>query len=162
MLLAVSRVECIVISSNFAVQAQHHRNPSVSIQNAIMLSLSRIHFGKTHYEVRKLGEGAFGESYLAINMTDADQIRARLYKTDRSRMYDELRRQLVAVKFSLEKDNPENDGVGIENEIGVLTEAIPPEDHPRIIKLHQCFDDGDIAWLTTKYMTGGDSVSYTH
>lgn len=116
------------------------------------IRMSHEHFANTHYEVKVLGEGQWGTSYLAMSKSAADEIRARLYSTDKGRMYAELRSKLLAVKFSKK-------GVQLENEIQNLTQALPAK-HTRIVETFGAHNDGHVKWLKTRYMTGGDLARF--
>ncbi|KAI6964179.1 hypothetical protein KC335_g12075, partial [Hortaea werneckii] len=95
-----------------------------------MPSSSRIHFSKTHYEVRKLGAGAFADVHL------------------------------VAVKFSQPQECYANRAEEqLRNEIHVLTQVLP-EKHERIVEALGSHSTSSIKWLTTPYLSGGDVETF--
>ncbi|GAB1731277.1 hypothetical protein NU195Hw_g4246t1 [Hortaea werneckii] len=125
-----------------------------------MPSSSQIHFSKTHYEVRKLGAGAFADVYVAIPKSTADKIRLRKKSTNPTTVYDSLRRHLVAVKFSQPQECYANRAEEqLRNEIHVLTQVLP-EKHERIVEVLGSHSTSSIKWLTTPYLSGGDVETF--
>ncbi|TKA23402.1 hypothetical protein B0A50_07278 [Salinomyces thailandicus] len=112
---------------------------------------SRTVFNETHYEVKKLGEGAYADVYLSISRSDANRIRAKYEKTDRPQMYKALRQQLVAVKIA--KLIWDDDSLATE--IHVLTNLLPGK-HERIIDAVGSMSERPVQWLKTPYISGGD------
>ncbi|KAI7471975.1 hypothetical protein KC351_g11877 [Hortaea werneckii] len=125
-----------------------------------MPSSSRIHFSKTHYEVRKLGAGAFADVYVAVPKSTANKIRSRGKGTDLTTLYDSLRRHLVAVKFSQPQECYANRAEEqLRNEIHVLTQVLP-EKHERIVEALGSHSTSSIKWLTNPYLSGGDVETF--
>lgn len=139
------------------------RQPKIPIfgdQKDTMPTSSQIHFNKTHYEVRKLGDGAFADVYLAIPKLTANKIRLRKKDCTPTTMYDSLRKNLVAVKFSQRQEFCANRAEEqLRNEIHVLTQVLPQK-HERIVEVLGSHSTSSIKWLTTPFFLGGDVETF--
>ncbi|KAI6810635.1 hypothetical protein KC327_g12439 [Hortaea werneckii] len=125
-----------------------------------MPSSSRIHFSRTHYEVKKLAAGAFADVLVAVPKSTADKIRSREKGTKPTTVYDSLRRHLVAVKFSQPQEFYANKAEEqLRNEIHVLTQVLPKK-HERIIEVLGFHSTSSIKWLSTPFFTGGDVETF--
>lgn len=116
----------------------------------------RKHFEHTHYLVQQLGAGEFGEAWLAINRSTANDLHTQLHDSDRPRFYKNLRANLVVVKFS--KDDIEDDD--LSHEINFLTQGIC-KPSPRILELLYHHDHGWTQWLVAPFYPGGDLYHFT-
>lgn len=131
----------------------------------LMVGPSRAHFQKLYHEIKRLAEGANGETYLAIPIAAAEAIREKINPGTQSRsaFFDSLREHIVVAKFHKERrgDDEFLNEVrflkGLESLYAKLQNKNADIPIVRMLDRHR---DGKCMWLTLAYATGGDMYNF--
>lgn len=120
-------------------------------------SCSREHCGQSYYEVSYISSGDNGDTYCAISKKVANQIAAKHLWQKTQAYHDELRKNLVAVKYC--KDAFEENDLG--NEIMLLTQDLPAKHSGWTPCVDSHLDDvAGIQWLALPFYRGGDLAGF--